>query len=113
MLSGRRGKLRHSRAQPADLSGRQPDVRRGCPGQARTHFCTYRAGWRASASLPSHEHRDREIQNGYGIAVACCEVLVFVLLDERRQNLERVTISGSGHGLGLEITSYFANSPVV
>jgi hypothetical protein len=45
--------------------------------------------------------------------VACCEVLVFVLLDERRQNLERVNISGSGHGLGLEITSYFANSPVV
>src|SRR4051794_4964434 len=33
MLSGRRGKLRHSRAQPADLSGRQPDVRRGCQGK--------------------------------------------------------------------------------
>jgi hypothetical protein len=46
------------------------------------------------------------MQDVYGIAVARCEVLVFVLLDERRQNLETVAISGSGQGLGLEITGY-------
>ena len=53
------------------------------------------------------------MQDVYGIAVARCEVLVFVLLDERRQNLETVAISGFGHGFGFEITGYFADSPVV
>ena len=38
------------------------------------------------------------MQDVYGIAVARCEVLVFVLLDECRQNLETVAISGSGAG---------------
>lgn len=49
------------------------------------------------------------MQDVYGIAVARCEVLAFVLLDECRQNLETVAIGGSRRGLGLKITSYFAD----
>ena len=56
---------------------------------------------------------DREMQDVYGGAMARCKVFVFVLLNERRQNLEPVAISGSGHWLGLEITGYFADSPLV